>query len=64
MGSKKVHVFLVNQKIAGGGALASRLIRGALKDVEAKLRAEVSIEPCTAEQAHAMADVEIEEAVS
>ena len=60
MGSKKVHVFLVKPHEGSEGP--TRLIRGALKDVESKLRAEVSIEPCSAEQAHAMADVEIEEA--
>lgn len=60
MGSKKVHVFIV--KPTDDRTFATRLIRGALKDVEAKLRSEVSIEPCTAEEAHAMPDVEIEEA--
>lgn len=59
----KVHVFLVQPTQGSGDATPpSRLIRGTLKDVEAKLRAEVSIEPCTAEQAHEMPDVEIEEA--
>ena len=60
----KVHVFLV-QPTQGSGEHTppSRLIRGTLREVEAKLRQEVSIEPCTAEQAHQMADVEIEEAV-
>lgn len=59
MGSKKVHVFLVHATT--GDSLNKRLIRGSLAQVEAKLRAEVSIEPCNAEQAHALADVEIEE---
>lgn len=63
MGSKKVHVFLVQAADSSLNEDApKRLIRGTLKDAEAKLRAEVSIEPCTAEQAHAMSDVEIEEA--
>lgn len=57
MGKGKVHVFLVKHE-----RLETRLIRGTLKDVEAKLRAEVRIEPCTPEQAHQMPDVEIEEA--
>ena len=55
----KVHVFLVKQD---GVVNTHRLIRGTLKEVEAKLRQEVSIEPCTAEQAHQMSDVEIEQA--
>ena len=63
MGSRKVHVFLVQPTDPTNGLVPNRLIRGTLKDVEAKLRAEVTIEPCTAEQAHTMADVEIEEAV-
>lgn len=57
----KTHVFLV-QRIGDESAVWKRLIRGTLREVEAKLRGEVSIEPCTAEQAHTMADVEIEEA--
>ena len=61
MGSKKVHVFIVKSN-SGETGLATRLIRGALKDVEAKLRAEVSIEPATPEQTHVMHDVDIEEA--
>jgi len=39
-----------------------RLIRGTLKDVEALLRQEVDITPCTVEQARELADVEIESA--
>lgn len=62
----KVKVFLVRPCMVGGNEVEerkqSRLIRGTLKDVEQKLRGEVSIQPCTAEQAHEMADVEIEEA--
>ena len=55
----KVKVYIV--KPADGERLINtRLIRGTLKDVEQKLRAEVSIEPCSAEQAHELADVEIE----
>ena len=60
----KVHVFLVKPTIFNGDAEVGspgRLIRGTLREVEAKLRQEVSIEPCTAEQAHTMSDVEIEE---
>ena len=57
----KTHVFLVQPAEGLGGI--HRLIRGTLKEVEAKLRQEVSIEPATAEQAHQMSDVEIEEAV-
>lgn len=56
----KTHVFLV--KATTGDSLNKRLIRGTLREVEQKLRAEVSIEPCSAEQAHNMPDVEIEEA--
>ena len=55
----KTHVFLVKQAV---DQPKNRLIRGTLREVEAKLRQEVSIEPCTAEQAHEMADVEIESA--
>ena len=62
----KTHVFLVKPIVPAGDnsqdGWQSRLIRGTLREVEAKLRQEVSIEPCTAEQAHQMADVEIEEA--
>ena len=58
MGKGKTHVFLVNLEKYSSG---KRLIRGTLREVEAKLRQEVSIEPCTAEQAHQLADVEIED---
>lgn len=54
----KTHVFIV--KPTGQSMSATRLIRGTRYQVEAKLRAEVSIEPCTAEQAHDLADVAIE----
>ena len=57
MGKGKVQVWIV--KPQGGD---TRLIRGTLKEVEAKLLGEVSIEPATPEQTHAMSDVEIEEA--
>ena len=60
MGKGKVRVFLV-APITPYDA-PNRLIRGTLREVEAKLRQEVSIEPCTAEQAHQLHDVEIEEA--
>ena len=56
MGKGKVQVWIV--KPQGGD---TRLIRGTLKEVEAKLRGEVSIEPCKAEEAHSLADVEIED---
>ena len=55
----KTHVFLVQPAEGLGGI--HRLIRGTLKEVEAKLRSEVSIEPCKAEEAHGLADVEIED---
>lgn len=60
----KTHVFLVTAILPAGSGqgYAKRLVRGTLREVEAKLRAEVTIEPCTAEQAHTMADVQIEEA--
>ena len=56
----KTHVFLV--KPTADNSDAHRLIRGTLREVEAKLRQEVSIEPATPEQTHAMHDVQIEEA--
>lgn len=55
----KVKVFLVQSAQA---VSANRLIRGTLKEVEQKLRGEVSIEPCTPEFAHENSDIEIEEA--
>ena len=62
----KVHVFLVQSAamtVAKGESPAvKRLIRGTLKEVEEKLRQEVEIRPATADEAHAMSDVEIEEA--
>ena len=59
----KTHVFLVSPLQPHRAVEQTRrLIRGTLREVEAKLRQEVSIEPCTAEQAHQMADVEIEDA--
>ena len=56
MGKGKVQVWIV--KPQGGD---TRLIRGTLKEVEQKLRGEVSIEPCKAEEAHGLSDVEIED---
>ena len=41
---------------------AKRLIRGTLKEVESKLRGEYEVRVATAEETHAMADVEIEDA--
>ncbi len=60
MGKGKTHVFLVKPQEGLEGS--PRLIRGTLREVEAKLREEVSIEPCTAEQAHGLNNVEIEQA--
>ena len=60
MGKGKVKVFIVKPLAIAGAK--PRLIRGTLREVEQKLRGEISIEPCTAEDAHSMADVEIEEA--
>ena len=62
MGKGKVQVWIV--KPTEGAMCATRLIRGTLKDVESLLRQEVDITPCTAEQAHELHDVEIEEAQS
>ena len=39
---------------------ATRLIRGTLREVESKLRGEWEIRRATAEEAHALKDVEIE----
>ena len=58
----KTHVFLVVLQPETKSWNGKRLIRGTLREVEAKLLQEVSIEPCTAEQAHQLADVEIESA--
>ena len=41
---------------------ATRLIRGTLREVESKLRGEWEVRRATAEEAHALADVEIEDA--
>ena len=64
MGRGKVQVWIVQRQdgTSISDSIPIRLIRGTLKDVEQLLRSEVSIEPCSAEQAHQMADVEIEEA--
>ena len=61
MGKGKTHMFIVRPNKTGV-VYVPRLIRGTLREVEAKLREEVSIEPCTAEQAHQLAEVEIEDA--
>ena len=61
MGKGKTRVWIVKPTDASNDT-PSRLIRGTLREVEAKLRQETSIEPCEAEDAHKMADVEIEEA--
>ena len=47
---------------ADTGAKTTRLIRGSLKEVESKLRGEWEIRPATADETHAMGDVEIESA--
>ena len=57
MAKGKVQVWIVKPQEG-----ATRLIHGTLREVEQLLRAEVSIEPCSAEQAHKLSDVEIEEA--
>ncbi len=57
MGKGKVQVFFVAVKDQG-----DRLIRGTLRDVESKLRGETDIHPATAEEAHKMHAVEIEDA--
>ena len=62
MGKGKTHVFLVKVLTGNGNTETSRLIRGTLREVEDKLRQEVHIEPCSADQAHALHDVQIEEA--
>jgi len=58
MGKGKIQVWHVERREDS----VKRLIRGTLKDVEALLRQEVDITPCTAEQAHTLHDVEIEDA--
>ena len=62
MGKGKIQVWHVKSQTSAAPAV--RLIRGTLKDVESLLRQEVDITPCTAEQAHELHDVEIEEAQS
>lgn len=47
---------------ADTGPKTTRLIRGTLKEVESKLRGEWEIRIATAEETHAMPDVEIENA--
>jgi hypothetical protein len=41
---------------------ATRLIRGTLREVESKLRGEWEVRRATAEEAHSLRDVEIEDA--
>ncbi len=63
MGKGKVQVFLVTPTSTEHvDERPQRLIRGTASDVRAKLRSEISVEPCTAEQAHALKGVEIEDA--
>lgn len=44
------------------GPKTTRLIRGTLKEVESALRGEWEIRPVTADEAHTMANIEIESA--
>ena len=64
MGTRKVQVYIVipTTREPGDTQPPDRLIRGTLKEVETKLRGEVAIRPVLAEEAHRMADVEIEDA--
>ena len=41
---------------------ATRLIKGTLKEVESRLRGEWEVRPASAEETHALHDVEIEDA--
>ena len=60
MGKGKAFTFLaVPQDTA---PRATRLIRGTLREVESKLRGEWEIRRATADEAHALKDVEIESA--
>lgn len=56
MGRSKTQVYLVDN------GEAKRLIKGTLREVESKLRGEVEIRVATAEDAHGLQDVEIEDA--
>lgn len=56
----KTHVYLVTT--ANGDTTGARLIRGTIRQVEAQLRSELSIEVCTAEKAHSLAGTKIEDA--
>ena len=47
---------------ADTGPKATRLIRGTLREVESKLRGEWEIRRATAEEAHALHNVDIEDA--
>ena len=60
MGSKKVQTYIAVP--SDTGPRTSRLINGNLKQVESLLRGEWEIRIATAEEAHSMADVEIENA--
>ena len=60
--SNKTQVYFVASADGTQGPKVERLIRGTLKEVEAMLRQEITIAPCTAEQAHQMANTEIEQA--
>jgi len=60
MGKGKTQTWLVVP--SDTGPRTSRLINGNLKQVESLLRGEWEIRVATAEEAHSMADVEIEDA--
>ena len=60
MAKAKVRTFVVLRTASTPDG--RRLISGTLREVESKLRGEWEIHPATAEEAHAMADVEIESA--
>ena len=62
MGKGKIQVWLVRSNADGGLGETQRLIRGTLREVEALLRQEVDITPCSAERAHELHDITIEEA--
>ena len=58
--SNKTHVYIVVP--ADTGAKTTRLIRGTMREIESKLRGEVEIRVASAEEAHEMSDIEIEDA--
>ena len=58
MGKGKIRTYIV---VPSDPILSKRLISGTLRQVESKLRGEYDVRPATAEEAHGMADVEIED---